>query len=149
MASEQYYARLREIARSNTASAAERRDYPTIGQYSSGHDGDARVSSALAVEREIDCAEEQGLTVAEYRALCAEQDRREALTQARMRSGYYHRQHAEELRRLRRAVGLPDGLLPRAIFTVVNGSIGVIPTPGAKTIFGSFTLDAQGNVVQQ
>lgn len=78
MADQYYYERLRTAERANLQAAAETRDRPTIDQFSGGVDGERHVASALDRLHEIDAAEEQGMTLPEYRQLVATDRQHEA-----------------------------------------------------------------------
>lgn len=98
-------------------------------------------------ERERENAEEQGVTVEEYRRLqeeCAREQREVAREKA---DGTCEREAAESQARMRREVGLPADVLPDARFRRVNGAVQVVV--GDRIIRGSFTVDAAGNVVEQ
>lgn len=144
MTTKNYYDTQRQIAQSNLVAAADVRDRPTLDQYSAGVDGDRHVSRAADHLQVIDAAEEQGLTVTEYRDLVAAEAAKKPKTREQSAAD-----HAAEQISLRRQVGLPGDVLPDAIFTRSGGSIG-IKVPGMSRFhFGGFTVDTAGKFVAQ
>lgn len=74
----------------------------------------------------------------DYEAASKEAAAREAADEAERR---------ERLPRMRREIGLPDGVLPHIRLVRVNGSVGILPPDGGPPYFGAFSVDAAGNLV--
>lgn len=96
-------------------------------------------------QHEEDCADEQGLTLAEYRRFVLKEDERQKAREAQYADPVWRAAQAKEtVTRHRRIVGLPDGVLPDLQTVMVNGGVGV-KMPGETTYhFGPFSVSADG-----
>lgn len=116
-----------------------------------GYDADEdaaelRAKNAAVRETKREAAAEQGVSVAEYERMREEQSAQEAYAASGAGRAAAAAESAAILLAMRREIGLPDGVAPDAKLCRTNGSVGVIID--GKSHYGSFTVDAAGNIVK-
>jgi len=102
---------------------------PHHGPHAYGDDGpldEFRARRRNIMRQHQDCAEEIGVSWTEYCRLMQADDDEQAQIAERQASGYYVRRDAAEQIANRKAIGLPDDVLPATRVLKINGGLVVL-----------------------